>query len=147
MKRGIIIKLVLLFGPQAVGKMTVGQELEKITGLKLFHNHMTIDLLEPFFGFSPDMWRLTTLFREEIFKLFSQTDQYGIIFTFVWAFDLKEDWDFVEKVCEIFQQNGSDIYLIELELILQNDLKEIAQKIDLYINQQNVRSINLNQIY
>ncbi|MED3553043.1 hypothetical protein P4449_21750 [Cytobacillus praedii] len=38
------MKFVLIFGPQAVGKMTVGQELEKITELKLFHNHMTIEL-------------------------------------------------------------------------------------------------------
>ena len=36
-------KLVLITGPQAVGKMTVGQELTKITNLKLFHNHMSID--------------------------------------------------------------------------------------------------------
>ena len=43
------MKFVILFGPLAVGKMTVGQELEKITGLKLFHNHMTIELVLPFF--------------------------------------------------------------------------------------------------
>lgn len=35
-------KIVLITGPQAVGKMTVGQELSKITDLKLFHNHMTM---------------------------------------------------------------------------------------------------------
>ena len=34
-----------IFGPHAVGKMTVGQELSKITNLKLFHNHMTIDIV------------------------------------------------------------------------------------------------------
>ena len=33
------MKLVIIFGPHAVGKMTVGQELAKITDLKLFHNH------------------------------------------------------------------------------------------------------------
>jgi shikimate kinase len=37
------MKFVLIFGPQAVGKMTVGQELAKITGLKLFHNHIIKD--------------------------------------------------------------------------------------------------------
>ena len=37
------MKLVLLFGDCAVGKMTVGQELAKITDLRLFHNHMTIE--------------------------------------------------------------------------------------------------------
>ena len=45
------MKFILIFGPQAVGKMTVGHELEKIAGLKLFHNHMTIDLVVPFFGY------------------------------------------------------------------------------------------------
>ncbi|MFJ8260549.1 AAA family ATPase [Rummeliibacillus sp. NPDC094406] len=117
------MKLVLLFGPQAVGKMTVGQELEKITQLKLFHNHMTIDLLEPFFGFTPEMWRLTTQFREEIFKSFSQSDQFGMIFTFVWAFDLKEDWGFIEKICDIFSSNGAEIYFVELEADVEERLK------------------------
>ena len=35
--------LVLILGPHAVGKMTVGQELAKITELRLFHNHMSIE--------------------------------------------------------------------------------------------------------
>ena len=43
--------LVVLFGPPAVGKMTVGRELERLTGLPLFHNHMTIELVVPFFDF------------------------------------------------------------------------------------------------
>lgn len=72
-------KFVFIFGPQAVGKMSVGQELAKETGLKLFHNHMTIDLLEPLFGFSTEMWKLTHLFRQEIFKSFSKSDNYGMI--------------------------------------------------------------------
>ena len=38
------MKFIIITGPQAVGKMTVGQELTKITGLKLLHNHMTIIL-------------------------------------------------------------------------------------------------------
>ena len=43
------MKLIIIFGPPAVGKMTVGYELAKITGLRLFHNHMTIDLVLNFF--------------------------------------------------------------------------------------------------
>ena len=46
------MKFILIFGPQAVGKMTVGQELEKLTDLKTFHNHMTIDLVSSFFDYS-----------------------------------------------------------------------------------------------
>lgn len=120
---GLNMKLILLFGPQAVGKMTVGQELEKITDLKLFHNHMTIDLLDPFFGFSPEMWRLTHLFREEVFKSFSKSDQYGMIFTFIWAFNQQEDWDYVGNIRKIFAGNNAEIYFVELEADVKDRLE------------------------
>ena len=42
--------LVIILGPHAVGKMTVGQELAKITGLRLFHNHMSIELSRKLFA-------------------------------------------------------------------------------------------------
>lgn len=117
------MKFVLLFGPQAVGKMTVGQELAKITDLKLLHNHMTIDLLEPFFGFEPEMWKLSTMFREEIFNSFAKSDKYGMVFTYVWAFDQQEDWDFVEKVCAIFKAQDAEIFFVELEADLEERLE------------------------
>jgi hypothetical protein len=34
------LALAIIFGPPAVGKMTVGLELERLTGFRLFHNHM-----------------------------------------------------------------------------------------------------------
>ncbi|MYL50014.1 AAA family ATPase [Halobacillus litoralis] len=117
------MKLVLLFGPQAVGKMTVGQELEKLTELKLFHNHMTIELLQPFFGFSDEMWRLSQLFREEIFRTYAESDQYGMIFTFIWAFNKQEDWDFVETMIDIFEQEGGDVYFVELQADMEERIK------------------------
>ncbi|UFT99419.1 AAA family ATPase [Radiobacillus kanasensis] len=115
------MKFILLFGPQAVGKMTVGQELEKVTELKLFHNHMTIDLIHRFFDFdSASFWKLVHLFRVEIFKEVAKSDLDGLIFTYVWAFDQKADWDFVNEVCEIFESNGAEVYMVEL----QADIKE-----------------------
>src|SRR5690625_3488158 len=117
------MKFVLIFGPQAVGKMTVGQELEKITELKLFHNHMTIELLEPFFSFTPEMWRLSTLFRTEIFKAVAESEREGLIFTYVWAFDQQEDWDYVEKICDMFESKGATIYYVELEANIDERLE------------------------
>ncbi|AZU62150.1 AAA family ATPase [Neobacillus mesonae] len=110
------MKLVLIFGPQAVGKMTVGQELAKITELKLFHNHMTIDLVSHFFNYSsPEGKRLVNLFRQEIFEEVSKSNLYGLIFTFVWMFDLKSDWDYVDKLSHLFESRGGTVYLVELE--------------------------------
>ncbi len=116
------MKFVLIFGPQAVGKMTIGQELANITELKLFHNHMTIELLEPLFNFSPEMWELSTLFRKEIFMAVAGSEQEGLIFTYVWAFDQQEDWDFVDETCEIFESQGATIYFVELEADLEERL-------------------------
>lgn len=44
------MKLLFLIGNSAVGKMTVEQELMKITDLRLFHNHMTIEPVIEIFG-------------------------------------------------------------------------------------------------
>lgn len=142
------MKFVLIFGPQAVGKMTVGQALENKTELKLFHNHMTIELLEPFFGFSPEMWRLTNLFRMEIFQEVANSDLDGLIFTYVWAFDQQEDWNYVEKMCEIFESNGASIYFVELEADLnerlernksQNRLKHKPTKRNIVTSEANLK--------
>jgi hypothetical protein len=117
------MKFVLLFGPQAVGKMTVGHELEKITDLKLFHNHMTIELVTPFFDYgTKEGSRLVSLFRQEIFEAVANSDLYGMIFTYVWAFDQQEDWDFVDKVCNLFESKGSEVFFVELEANLEERL-------------------------
>lgn len=117
------MKFLLLFGPQAVGKMTVGQELTKITDLKLFHNHMTIDLLVPLFGFTREMWQLCHMFREEIFRAYANSGQYGIIFTTVWKFDDPEKWKYIRKACDVFRSSGADIYFVELEASVEERLK------------------------
>lgn len=110
------MKLVIIFGPHAVGKMTVGQELEKITDLKLFHNHMTIDIVADLFENMPqERQRLTELFRNEIFQSFSKSDEYGMIFTCMWALEKKDDWDYINNLENMFKSNGADVYYVELE--------------------------------
>lgn len=76
------MKFVIIFGPPAVGKMTVGYELAKLTGLKLFHNHMTIDLVLNFFEFgAPQFQTLVGEFRRRIFEEVAASDLHGLIFT------------------------------------------------------------------
>lgn len=48
---------ILIIGPQAVGKMTVGQELSRITGYKLLHNHMTIEMVRLIFDYDRKSYR------------------------------------------------------------------------------------------
>ena len=110
------MKLVIIFGPQAVGKMTVGHELEKVSDLKLFHNHMTIELVQPFFNYgTAEGKRLVKLFRNEIFEAVADSDQEGIIFTMIWSFNEQGDWDYIKEISDIFSNKGGEICFVELE--------------------------------
>jgi hypothetical protein len=96
--------LVFVVGPPAVGKMTVGAALAARTGLKLFHNHRTIDLILPFFAFgSPPFNRLVSEFRQRILEEVASSDLLGLIFTYVWAFDQPTDDADVEAYSAIFK--------------------------------------------
>jgi predicted kinase len=58
------MNLVVLYGPPAVGKLTIARELSRLTGLKVLHNHLTIDVAKPFFEFgSPPFIRLLDKLR------------------------------------------------------------------------------------
>ena len=118
------MKFIIITGPQAVGKMTVGQELVKITNLKLLHNHMTIEVLTKIFDYSRDSFRkLNEEFRIKIFEEFAKSDEEGIIFTTTWDFDDEEEWDRIYKYIQIFKDNNAQIYIVELEANLEERLK------------------------
>ena len=109
------MKLIIILGPHAVGKMTVGQELAKLTGLKLFHNHMTIELVSNFFSYGSDEGkRLVKLFRQEIFESVAKSDLPGMIFTFMFAFDIPSEYKYIDSVKELFEQNGAEVCFVEL---------------------------------
>ena len=106
------MKLVFLIGDAAVGKMTVGQELMKITDLRLFHNHMTIEPVLEIFG-TFDGKTIQEL-REVVFRNFAASDRYGMIFTLMMAFDMQSDWDYLEHVKQFFEPYGTEFYYVEL---------------------------------
>ncbi len=116
--------LVFIIGPPAVGKMTVGHALALRTGLKLFHNHQTIDLILPFFAFgSPPFGRLVGEFRRRLLEEVASSDLPGVIFTFVWAFDLAADDAVVEEYSEIFRSRGGRVLYVELESTQEERLR------------------------
>lgn len=106
------MKLVFIIGAGAVGKMTVGQELMKITDLRLFHNHMTIEPVIEVMGKYDD--KMVRELREVFFTNFAASDNYGLIFTYMWAFNQDSDWEYIEHIKNIFIQYNTDFYCIEL---------------------------------
>ena len=104
--------LIVIMGSGAVGKMTVGQELMKLTGFRLFYNHMMIDpVLEVFGSFHLELVRKL---REEIFTEFLKTEHPGMIITYLMAFDVPSKWEYLKSVTDRFEATGGTVYYVEL---------------------------------
>ena len=117
------MKFIVIFGPQAVGKMTVGVELAKLTGLKLLHNHMTIDLVLNFFDWGTPQFKLSSEFRQRIFEEVSQSELDGLIFTYVWALENPDDKKYIDDISALFTSRGASTYFVELTTSLEERLK------------------------
>jgi len=106
------MKLIIIFGAGAVGKMTTGQELSKITGLRLYHNHLDVELILEVFGSRTS--GVGSRIRQIIFEEFVKTDNYGLIFTYMWALDYDSDWKHLDSLVDIFRKENAEIYCVEL---------------------------------
>lgn len=116
--------LVVLFGPPAVGKMTVGLELADRTGLLLFHNHMSIEPALKLFPFgSPPFNRLVSSFRDQVFDEVVRGDGPGLIFTYVWALDEPGDRRFVDGLVARFEAKNARVHFVELFASLEERLR------------------------
>lgn len=108
--------LVVIFGPPAVGKMTVGLELERLTGLPLFHNHMSVDPILRYFDFgTPAFGRLVGEFRRRLFEEVAASELPGLIFTYVWALNDPRDRASVDQLTSIFTAHDAHICFVELQ--------------------------------
>ena len=107
--------MLVIFGPPAVGKMTVGREVARLTGYKLFHNHMTVEPVLELFEFgSPPFGRLVSEFRTRVIEEAAESDLPGLVFTFVWALDDPGDKKLVDGYVEIVESRGGTVRYVEL---------------------------------
>lgn len=116
--------LLFLIGAPAVGKMTVGYEIARLTGMRLFHNHMSIEPVLRFFDWgTPSFHRLVDDFRRGVFEEVAKSDLPGLVFTYVWAFDLPTEAANVERYAAPFRERGGDVLFAELEASLDERLR------------------------
>jgi tRNA uridine 5-carbamoylmethylation protein Kti12 len=79
------MNLVYIYGPPAVGKLTVANELAKLTGYKVFHNHVSIVFVKSIFEFgTPTFWRFVDKYRKEMLEGAAK-ERINTIFTFVYG--------------------------------------------------------------
>jgi len=127
MAEGTAPTLLFVVGPPAVGKMTVGREISKRTGLRLFHHHLSAELVLPFFDFgSPAFDRLADRFRRHLIEEVAASDRPGLIFTYVWAYDLPGEQKTLERYAHLFQRRGGRVLYAELQASQEERLNRNA---------------------
>ena len=149
------MRLILIFGPPAVGKMTVGREIAQRSNFRLFHNHHTIEPLVEVFGHgTPPFNTLNLEFRRRVIEEAARHDV-DLIFTFVWNLDDPADADYVAQLVAPVVGVGGEVLAVELvaDLITRLDrnrgesrLAAKPTKRDLEWSDDNVRQMDAHRL-
>ena len=114
--------LIIICGPQAVGKMTVAESLRDRLRYNMMMNHDSIELSDRIFGFNtPAQREFNGAIREKVFEL-AVKHNVDLIFTCVFAFDLPEERGYAERLKDLFEQAGGRFFLVELSADLETRL-------------------------
>jgi shikimate kinase len=120
------MKLFVIYGPPAAGKLTIGQRLSQQTGIKLFHNHISIDVAKQFFdrgtpGFDTIVYTLRKTVFEEAAKA-----NLDLIFTVVYFYPHENPE--MQWMIEAIESNGGNVEFIQLTCPKETLFKRIANE-------------------
>ena len=115
--------LIVVSGPQAVGKMTVAEAIREKNKYALMVNHDSIEVSDKIFGIgTPSQKELNTIIRKNVFDI-AVKNNIDMIFTFVTAFNDKTDIDYLKKLERKFKKSGGKFYFVELSADINERLK------------------------
>ncbi len=115
--------LIVVSGPQAVGKMTVAEKIKERLGYSLMVNHDSIEVSDKIFGRdNPAQKELNKIIREKVFDIAIKND-IDMIFTFVTAFNNPGDIEYLNNLRNMFEVSGGHFYFVELEADVKTRLE------------------------
>lgn len=106
------MNLVFVYGPPAVGKLTVAKALESLTGIPLADNHSLLNPVAKVFGWDhPERERLGRQFRLEFFQAAARADK-SMITTFGGGGETFDD--FIQDVVKIVGAERGRVLFVRL---------------------------------
>src|SRR5439155_13972899 len=106
------MRLVFIYGPPAVGKLTVATALAKLTSFAVFDDHLAINALQPVFsGRAKSMDKVVEQIRLAVIEEAAREDV-DLIFTFVYAHP--EDVPYVERISDAVERHGGVMCFVQL---------------------------------
>ena len=114
---------LFIIGAPASGKMTIGQELSRLTDSTLFYNHQAIDFaLEIYQDFTEEMWEFV---RGMTFSFLgaSARNQRSVILTDVIDFSNQYQLLYLKQIQDLLNDYHQEILFVELETSLEKRLR------------------------
>jgi hypothetical protein len=106
------MKLFFIYGPPAVGKLTVANELAKITGFPVFHNHLTRDIVHELYPHTlSEHYDLVHDLRLTVFHYLAS---HGTSAIFTYVYDGESDWPTVKQMIQSVEPSGGEVCFVEL---------------------------------
>ena len=105
------MKLVILYGPPAVGKLSVAQALAARTGFRVLHNHLLINLSHALFGWGKPPRAFARRLREISLDAARAENLPGVVVTFVYARDRDA---YILGLCGGAEAYGDEVCLVHL---------------------------------
>jgi hypothetical protein len=106
------MNLVFIYGPPGVGKLSVAKEVVRLTGYKLFDNHVSIRCADSVFEFgTKPFWRVVGTIRDLVFE---EAAAGGISLVFTYVYGHPQDMPHVERMCGFFEAHGGRALLVRL---------------------------------
>lgn len=107
------MKLVIIYGAEASGKLTVARALAQRTGYRVSHNHLSADLATSVFEFgSPGHSELVVSARALVFQTAAKYGVEGVIFT--WAFSYPDFMPHLERIRFALKPYDTQILYVHL---------------------------------
>jgi hypothetical protein len=96
-----------------VGKLTVATELSKLTGIKLFHNHLTQDLVREIYPeFDEKRFKLVQKIRIDVIEYAAENNT-DLLFTFVHSGD-ESDNAYIAKIVDTVRSVDGQVMFVQL---------------------------------
>src|SRR5829696_2819947 len=106
------MKLIIIHGPPAAGKLTVANALAERTGFKVFHNHLSIDCTTPIFEFGSDpFWRINATIRNAVI---AEAAREGIDLIHTFCYGKGPDDDEYRRLIASAEDNGGEVHPVLL---------------------------------
>lgn len=118
------MKLIFLYGPPAVGKLTIAKILEEKTGYKLLHNHLLVNPIAEVFPFENPANRLLT--REFRLRIFEEAVKSDITLIATFGIAGNDPFAHITDIIYTVESHKGEICLVHLSA----DMDTLLQRVE-----------------